>query len=229
MTDDHLQGKLECLHYKYLTEGDWTPGHSLHLQKLGTSPTVRLSRRHHSYPHWSLLGWNDHFHSKICKFPRNDFLEKKKGTWRSCKLTYSFRPLSMWTQFSLRSILGFFFIFSPIDFICSKEYSFSASSFSPPSIRGSGRMTHRKIKQLFHEQYQIMDICNVNTSSKWSVGHVLILYQKKKKTGSRSLGNDIVYLHGLLHYAYCILIEEHTEESNRTRLGLMFYVRTVLV
>ena len=90
-------------------------------------------------------------------------------------------------------------------------------------------MTHRKIKQLFHEQYQIMDICNVNTSSKWSVGHVLILYQKKKKTGSRSLGNDIVYLHGLLHYAYCILIEEHTEESNRTRLGLMFYVRRVLV
>lgn len=79
MTDDHLQGKLERLHYNYLTEGDWTPEHSLHLQKLGTNPTVRLSQWHHIYPHLNLLGWNDHFHSKICKFPRNDFLEKKRG------------------------------------------------------------------------------------------------------------------------------------------------------
>ena len=42
--------------------------------------------------------------------------------------------------------------------------------------RESRRMTHREIKQLFHEQYQLMYIFNVKTSSKWSVGHVLILY-----------------------------------------------------
>ena len=78
MTDDHLQGKLERLHYNYLTEGDWTPEHSLHLQKLGTNPTVRLSQWHHTYPHLNLLGWNDHFHSKTCNFLRKDFLEKKE-------------------------------------------------------------------------------------------------------------------------------------------------------
>ena len=113
MTDDHLQGKLECLHYKYLTEGDWTPGHSLHLQKLGTSPTVRLSRRHHSYPHWSLLGWNDHFHSKICKFPRNDFLEKKKGDVKILQ-TNLFIPPTFHVDPILTSIhFRFFFHFFP--------------------------------------------------------------------------------------------------------------------
>ena len=181
MTDDHLQGKLECLHYKYLTEGDWTPGHSLHLQKLGTSPTVRLSQRHHSYPHLNLLGWNDHFHSKICKFPRNNFLEKKGNvkilqTNLSIPPTFHVDPILTSIHFRF-----FFSFFPPLISFAPKNISFSASSFSPPSIRGSGRMTHRKIKQLFHEQYQIMYICNVNTSSKWSVGHVLILYQKKKK------------------------------------------------
>ena len=76
MTDDHLQGKLEGLHYKYPTEGDWTPGHSLLLQKLGTSPTFRLSQWHHTY--LNLFALNDHFHSKTCKFLHKDSLEKKE-------------------------------------------------------------------------------------------------------------------------------------------------------